>query len=123
MKTHIELTVQVIGPDEELEAIGECYAIYLRRLSLDIPPIAGMIIALTSNLMADDSRLDEYARLHDTVELKPVHLLIERVALQVDMSNTCQVRVRAADIVEGTINGFKDLERLLTHFYGFDRIV
>ena len=123
MNINIELTVQVIGPEKELEAIGENYAIYRRRLRLDLEPQMGMIISLKSNMVYNDDRINEFHQLMSTVEFKDLQLIIEKIIVEIGVEKTDIIRVRSADIIENTLNGFCDLGRLLIDFYGFERII
>lgn len=115
--------MQVIGPDAELESIGESYAIYIRKFALNFMPHAGLVFSLGSNLNQDNMRVEEFNRLFQSVSFKPAYLLVKDVIVEVDINDNTQIRVRTEDVIEDTLTGFKNLEKMLLDFYGFARIV
>ena len=123
MKIKVEFVFNVIGPDEDLATIGECYALYRREMALDFLPAVGMGISLSALIMNDDPRADEYSRLYQSVSLRPMSFTIEKITILVGARDEQSVLVKAQDIVENDLEGFKNLERLLIDFYDFERIV
>lgn len=119
----IEFTIQIMAPDEELERAGECYAIYTRKLKIDYVPQIGTILSFKSNLVPADPRQSEYADLVHNVDNSTCQFEVGKVFMYVDCNNNLDIKLRAIDIFESSLERFRKLGKLLTEFYNFDRIV
>ena len=116
--------INLMAPDEELDAVGECYAIFMRELTLDFLPQIGSTILLHTNLNSEDERAILYTGLLHKVDNFTFTFEIDNVFFDVDQNGNCTgIRLNTKYIFESSIEKFQIIERLLKEFYNFERII
>jgi hypothetical protein len=119
----IEISVDVVAPDEELEAGGEAYANLRRGFTLPFAPFVGLRICLSADLLANDPRSARYGELFSQM-IDPTAIFEIESVLYYPPNRSLGERIVAVSMskFEPTLAGFKAQIAFLGEFYGFRRV-